>query len=96
LHGKSFENREVFYQFLLFFYLAAQPLLTTLSLLRVQSSVDRAFGWFGRYTLFLRDRHALDELHQTVQSFISVLLLTSVLLGLDDDDTLFGDALVFE
>jgi len=51
--------------------------------------MHRAFGWFGGYTFFLGDGHTLDELYQTLQCLISVLLLASVLLGFDDNYTLF-------
>jgi hypothetical protein len=58
--------------------------------------MDRAFGRLGGDALFLGDRHALDEFTQAFEGFVSVLFLASMLLGLDDDDAVLGDALVFE
>jgi hypothetical protein len=58
--------------------------------------MDRAFGWLGGQTLFLRDCHTLNELRQTLQSFISVLFLASVLLRLYNYYAVFSDAFVFK
>ena len=64
--------------------------------LRSQTPFDGTFGRFGRHTLFLHYIHTFYELNQTLYGFVSVLFLTSVLLGLYNDYALFGDTFVFE
>ena len=61
----------------------------------VESALNRALRWLGYDPSFLDDVDTFDKLDEAFYGLLFVLLLASVLLGLDDDDTLFSDALIF-
>lgn len=55
-----------------------------------------AAGWFGRFALFWGNGDALNQCLEAVEGIVSILLLGAVLLSLDDNDAVFGDAVVVE
>ncbi len=74
--------------------LAAQRLALPLPGLALQTATLGALARLGRDTLSGGVDHALYQGSQALQRIRSVLLPGAMLLGLDDDHTLRGDAFV--
>jgi len=51
-------------------------------------------GWFGRFACFLRGNHTFDQLLQATQRLRAILILAAVLLRLDHNHAIFGNAMV--
>ena len=56
----------------------------------------RAARWFSGLALFGGDSHAFDQVFEAIEGVFFILLLGAVLLSFDDDDAIFGDAVVIE
>lgn len=77
-------------------HLPPQHLLLGVFFLGVQPPFFGTYRRLGRNAFFFDNGDAFYELRQTLASLLFVLLLAAMLLGLDDDDALFCDALVFK
>lgn len=75
-------------------YFSPQGLFLAVFILSIKSFPLRASARLGFDAFLASDRDTLEQLLKTLQSSCPVFFLTPELLGLDDDDALFVDAVI--